>query len=117
MSEESQYLKWKMEQVWITRGCVCPSHVANWSEYERGYRFYDAYKSYILLWYKKGRSLGPKRQKIKGKGFSFLMKSYGIATMIVRKRKEAIANCTCAQPHDLPVWYCETHGEVAVDAD
>jgi len=27
------------------------------------------------------------------------------------------AKCTCAQPHHLPVWYCEAHGEVVVSMD
>jgi len=27
------------------------------------------------------------------------------------------AKCTCEQPHHLPVWYCEQHGEVTVPMD
>jgi hypothetical protein len=27
------------------------------------------------------------------------------------------AKCTCEQPHHLPVWYCEKHGEVIVPMD
>lgn len=27
------------------------------------------------------------------------------------------AKCTCEQPHHLPVWHCEMHGEVVVPMD
>jgi len=27
------------------------------------------------------------------------------------------AKCTCEQPHCLPVWWCEEHGEVVVPMD
>lgn len=76
---ENRFLKYRMEQAWATRGCVCPSHVASWSTFERGYRFYNLEMTDILLWYKKGRILGPKRTKPKGKGFSYLCKFYHLA--------------------------------------
>lgn len=38
MSYASQFLKWRMEQVWKQRGCVSPNHLANWSDFERGWR-------------------------------------------------------------------------------
>lgn len=69
-----------MEQVWLQRGCVSPNHLANWSDFERGYRVYDKFNTMILLWFKKGKQMTSTRGcKPKGKGFSFLPKNYGIA--------------------------------------
>lgn len=28
-----------------------------------------------------------------------------------------ILECTCAQPHHLPVWHCTVHGDVNVPVD
>jgi hypothetical protein len=82
MSVNSKLMKWRMEQVWKTRGCVCPNHLASWSTFERGYRFYDKEKNLILLWFKKGRIMKGRSSKPKGKGFSFLPKNYKAALMI-----------------------------------
>jgi hypothetical protein len=61
-----------MEQVWQQRGCVSPNHLANWSDYERGYRVYDKQQRMILLWFKHGKRMTSTRGcKPKGKGFSF----------------------------------------------
>ena len=76
MSYDSQFLKYKMEQVWLIGGCVRPCHIASWSNYERGYRFYNVEKTSILLWFKSSKMLRPRKKKIKGKGFSFLVRNY-----------------------------------------
>lgn len=74
------FLKYKMNQVWLTRGCVCPCHVTKWTDFEKGYRFYNREMTSILLWYQKGKLLAPKRKKVKGKGFcTWLCRNYGIA--------------------------------------
>lgn len=67
-----------MEQIWLTRGCVRPCHIVRWYEFETGYRFYDAEMLRILLWYKSGRLLGPRKKKIKGKGWTYICKNYGL---------------------------------------
>lgn len=77
MSYDSQFLKWKMEQVWLQRGCVNPNHLNRWFTYERGYRVYDRAHLLILLWVDKGTRMTSRRGwKPKGKGFSFLPKFY-----------------------------------------
>lgn len=80
MSYDSQFLKWRMEQVWRQRGCVSPNHLNRWFTYERGYRVYDKQQTMILLWVERGaRKTSTKGHKPKGKGFSFLPKFYLLA--------------------------------------
>lgn len=65
-------LKEKMESIWNNTGCRCPNHLTRWTldaglgEAETG------------LYGEKGTPCGPKRGKIKGKGYSFLPKNYGL---------------------------------------
>ena len=79
MRYNSLFLRWKMEQVWLHKGCVSPNHLANWSDYERGYRVYDQYDRLILLWFKKGKRMTSTLGcRSKGKGFTWLCRDYGI---------------------------------------
>jgi hypothetical protein len=71
MSYDSQFVKWRMEQVWRQVGCVSPNHLANWYTFETGYRVYDKAKSMVLLWFKRGSIRRPRGKRPKGKGFSF----------------------------------------------
>lgn len=77
MSYDSQFLKWKMEQVWQQRGCVSPNHLANWHTYERW--VYDRNPTTTLLWFTRGKLMRGRSRKPKGKGFSFLHKGYQVA--------------------------------------
>jgi hypothetical protein len=79
MSQDSQFLKWKMEQIWLQRGCINPNHLNRWFTYERGYRVYSKTHDMVLLWVDKGTRMTSRRgHKPKGKGFSFLTKGYGL---------------------------------------
>lgn len=70
-------LKWKMEQIWKTGGCIAPNHLIRWFDHEVGYRFYDSAKHHILLWFDLGtRRTSTRGCKPKGKGFSFLPKTH-----------------------------------------
>lgn len=89
MSYDSQFLKWRMEQVWQQRGCVSPNHLARWTTYEKGYRVYDKEHTIILLWFTRGKLMRPRSKKVKGKGFSFLAKGYGAWWSYEKEKKAA----------------------------
>ena len=67
--------KQRLDDVWNRSGVAQPNHVARWFLYPSG-----------NLDHTKGKLLGPKRQKIKGKGWTFLNKHYGLVWAF-RKRE------------------------------
>ena len=60
-------LKERLDAVWNDNRIACPCHVVIWSERRTG-----------CLFYRKGKLLGPRKKRVKGKGWTFLMKDYGL---------------------------------------
>lgn len=79
MMQDSQFTKWRLDQIWNTRGCVCPNHLVAWHLHQKGFRFYDKERLNILAWFTKGSLRRGRIKKLKGKGFSFLAKGYYVA--------------------------------------
>ncbi len=77
-------LKERLEAVWNKNEIACPSHLCIWSEHNHWFSRFSEYG----LFYKRGKMLGPKKQKTKGKGFSYLHRYYR-AALIVRKSDNA----------------------------
>lgn len=114
MTIKSQELKWRLEQVWKSKRVACPSHLACWSEHERGWRYYDDQKTMILLYYKLGSFVGPPKKQ--GRVFKY-MRKYGLWSKMAWDNIYKMEQCICKELHPRPFWYCPVHGEVAVDVD
>lgn len=61
----SQHLKWRMEQVWHQVGCVAPNHLARWSTYEKGQQCWCKTNQgmVVMLWFTKGAIRRPKGKR------------------------------------------------------
>ena len=76
-------LKERMEAVWRDDKIACPNNLTRWSEKQIGYSSFMKFG----LWFTKGKLLRPKNKKIKGKGYTWLSKNYGLMARFHAKEK------------------------------
>lgn len=84
-------LKERLDAVWNDNKIACATHLVAWHQIIIGHKIIIGYSVWteLGLWYTKGKLLGPKKSNIRGKGFSFLNKYYGLAhTEHIRKLKK-----------------------------
>ena len=76
-------MKTKLDAVWNDNRIACPNHLVKWNTEKIGNSVFMNYG----LWFRKGTNRKPKGMKIKGKGWTWLCKNYGLYHRVAERKK------------------------------